>query len=92
MGWATRDQRIGERLDREALIETNLLTGEDECGGIALRLAHPVAQMCHTDARDHGRVAERDRRAGEMIEEPNSGVGKNRSDVDVEAGAKNHRT
>lgn len=39
--------------------------------------------MCYADARDHSRVAKNDWRAGEVVEESNSGTKKNRHDVDV---------
>jgi hypothetical protein len=38
----------------------------------------------HADARDHRRVAKDDGRAGEAVEESNSGAEKNRRDVDVD--------
>ena len=40
--------------------------------------------MCNADPRDHGRVAEDDWGAGEVVEESNSGAEKNRCDVDVD--------
>ena len=43
-----------------------------------------MAQACNADTRDHRRVAKEDRRAGETVEEPNSGTKKNRRDVDVD--------
>ena len=52
--------------------------------GVGLRRAYWVAQVCNPDARDHGRVAEDDWGAGEMVEESNSGPEKNRCDVDVD--------
>ncbi len=39
--------------------------------------------MCDTDAWDDGRIAEDDWGAGQVVEEPNSGAEKYRSDVDV---------
>src|SRR5437016_14290950 len=49
-----------------------------------LRLAYWVAQVCNADAPDHRRVAKDDWRAGEAVEESNSGAKKNRRDVDVD--------
>ena len=40
--------------------------------------------MCNADARDHRRVAKDGWRAGEVVEESNSGAKKNRRDVDLE--------
>ncbi len=40
--------------------------------------------MCNADARDHRRVAKNGWRAGEVVEESNSGAKKNRRDVDVD--------
>ena len=40
--------------------------------------------MCNADARDHRRVAKDGWRAGEVVEESNSGAKKNRRDVDVD--------
>ena len=40
--------------------------------------------MCHADARDHGRIAKDDRRAGEAVEESDSGAKQYRRDVDVD--------
>ena len=40
--------------------------------------------MCNADAPDHRRVAKDDWRAGEAVEESNSGAKKNRRDVDVD--------
>jgi hypothetical protein len=40
--------------------------------------------VCNADARDHRRAAKDDWRAGEAIEESNSGAKKNRRDVDVD--------
>src|SRR5438093_77831 len=51
---------------------------------IRLRLAYWVAQVCNADAPDHRRVAKDDWRAGEAVEESNSGAKKNRRDVDVD--------
>jgi hypothetical protein len=44
-----------------------------------------VAQVCNADARDHRRVAKDGWRAGEVVEESNSGAKKNRRDVDVDS-------
>jgi hypothetical protein len=52
--------------------------------GVGLRLAHRVAQVCNADARDHSRVAKDGWRAGEAVEESNSGAKKYRRDVDVD--------
>ena len=52
--------------------------------GVGLRLAYWVAQVCNADARDHRRVAKDGWRAGEVVEESNSGAEKNRRDVDVD--------
>src|SRR5215210_1478102 len=49
-----------------------------------LRLAYWVAQVCNADARDHPRVAKDSWRAGEVVEESNSGAKKNRRHVDVD--------
>lgn len=43
-----------------------------------------VAQVGNADARDHRRVAQDDWRAGEAVEESNSGAKKNCHDVDVD--------
>ena len=51
---------------------------------IGLRLAYWVAEVCNADARDHRRVAKDGWRAGEVVEESNSGAKKKRRDVDVE--------
>ncbi len=48
-----------------------------------LLLAYLVAQACNADARDHRWVAKHERRAGEAVEQPDSGAKKNRRDVDV---------
>src|SRR5262245_15696996 len=40
--------------------------------------------MCNADARDHRRVAKDGGRAGEVVEESNSGAKKKRRDVDVD--------
>jgi hypothetical protein len=40
--------------------------------------------VCNADAPDHRRVAKDDWRAGEAVEESNSGAKKNRRDVDVD--------
>jgi hypothetical protein len=40
--------------------------------------------VCNADARDHRGVAKDGWRAGEMVEESNSGAKKNRRDVDVD--------
>jgi hypothetical protein len=40
--------------------------------------------VCNANARDHRRVAEDGWRAGEVVEESNSGAKKNRRDVDVD--------
>jgi len=52
--------------------------------GVRLRLAYRVAQVCDADARDHRRVAKNEWRAGEAVEESNSGAKKNRREVDVD--------
>jgi len=69
-------------LARERLTETKL-TGR-EGWGVGLRLAYWVAQVGNADARDHRRVAKDDWRAGETVEESNSGAKKNRHDVNVD--------
>ena len=51
-----------------------------------LRLAYWVAQVCNADAPDHRRVAKDFWRAGEAVEESNSGAKRNRRDVDVQFG------
>src|SRR3954452_8220815 len=51
---------------------------------VRLRFADRVAQVGNADARDHRRVAEDGWRAGEVVEESNSGAKKNRRDVDVD--------
>jgi hypothetical protein len=85
-------RRVGRRatcghvigaLARERLIETKLTAGRERCG-VGLRLAYGVAQVCNADARDHRRVAKDGWRAGEVVEESNSGAKKNRRDVDVD--------
>ncbi len=43
-----------------------------------------VVQVCNADAPDHRRVAKDDWRAGEAVEESNSGAKKNRRDVEVD--------
>jgi len=53
-----------------------------KCGG--LHLAYRVTQVCNADARDHRRIAKDGWRAGEVVEESNSGAKKNRRDVDVD--------
>ncbi len=53
-------------------------------GGSDLRLAYWVAQVCNADAQDHRRVAKDGWRAGEVVEESNSGAKKDRHDVDVD--------
>src|SRR5438093_13642704 len=60
------------------------LTAERERVWGPLRLAYCVAQVCNADAPDHRRVAKDDWRAGEAVEESNSGAKKNRRDVDVD--------
>src|SRR5512145_941686 len=57
--------------------------GERGCG-VGLRLADWVAQVCNADARDHRGTAKDGWRAGEVVEESNSGAKKNRRDVDVD--------
>src|SRR5881396_1437936 len=54
------------------------------CDAVRLRLAYWVAQVCNADAPDHRRVAKDDWRAGEAVEESNSGAKKNRRDVEVD--------
>ena len=56
----------------------------EEGYAVRLRLAYWVAQVCNADAADHRRVARDDWRAGEVVEESNSGAKKNRCDVDVD--------
>src|SRR3954469_14903654 len=51
---------------------------------IALRLAYGVAQVRDADAGNHRRIAEDGRRAGQVVEQSNSGAEKNRRDVDVD--------
>src|SRR3954469_14433677 len=51
---------------------------------IALRLAYGVAQVRDADAGNHRRIAEDGRRAGQVVEQSNSGAKKNRRDVDVD--------
>ena len=53
---------------------------------VRLDLAHRVAQVCNTDALDHGRVAKNGRRAGEVVEESDSRAKKHRRDVDANFG------
>lgn len=66
------------------LIEIKLTAGRERCG-VALRfLAYRVAQVCHADALDHRRVAKHCWRAGEAVEESNSGAKQYRRDVDGE--------
>ena len=48
---------------------------------VGLRRAYWVAQVCNADARDDRRVAKDGRRAGEVVEESNSGAKKNRREV-----------
>ena len=45
--------------------------------------SHCVAQVCNADARDHPRAAKDGWRAGEVVEEANSGAKQNRRDVDA---------
>ena len=52
--------------------------------GVGLRLAYWVAQVCNADARDHRRVAKDGWRAGEVVEESNSGAEKDSRDIDGE--------
>src|SRR6185436_18429140 len=83
-GWAAR--YLWTRswlLARARFVETNLTARLDRCG-VGLRLAHWVAQVCNADARDHRRVAKDGWRAGEAVEESNSGAKKKRRDVDVD--------
>jgi hypothetical protein len=58
--------------------------GSHDASGGGLRLPYWVAQVCNADARDHGRVAKDGWRAGEAVEESNSGAKKNCRDVDVD--------
>jgi hypothetical protein len=51
---------------------------------VRLLLAYWIAQVCKADVPDHRRVAKDDWRAGEAVEESNSGAKKNRRDVDVD--------
>src|SRR6187200_2838615 len=51
---------------------------------VGLRIAYRVAQVCNADARDHRRIAKDGWRAGEVVEESNSGAKKNRGDVDTD--------
>ena len=51
---------------------------------VRLRLAYWVAQVCNADAGDHSRIAQDGWRAGEVVEESNSGAKKNGHDVHVE--------
>src|SRR5688500_17778670 len=62
---------------RVSLIETKPTAGRERCG-VGLRLAYWVAQVCNAGARDHRRVAKDGWRAGEVVEESNSGAKKNR--------------
>ena len=77
---------IGENLvgafAPECLTETKLTAGRG-CG-VGLRLAYWVAQVCNADARNHRRIAKDDWRAGEAVEESNSGAKEYRRDVDVD--------
>ena len=43
-----------------------------------------VAQVCHADTRDHRRVAKDGWRAGEVVEQSNSGAKQHRRDVDAD--------
>src|SRR3954453_20562855 len=52
--------------------------------GVRLCRAYWVAQVRHADARDHRRVAKDGWRAGEVVEETNSGAKKYRRDVDAD--------
>jgi hypothetical protein len=61
---------------------TKFTAGRERCRA-GLRLAYRVAQVCHADARDHRRVAKDGWRAGEVVEESNSGAKENRRDVDA---------
>ena len=70
-------------LPGEGLIETKLTAGRERCG-VGLRFVYRVAQVCNPDARDHRRIAKDGWRAGEVVEESNSGAKKNRRDVDVD--------
>ena len=51
--------------------------------GVGLRLAYWVAQVCNADTRHHHRGAKDGWRAGEVVEESDSGAEKNRRDVDA---------
>src|SRR3990172_2892290 len=51
---------------------------------MALPLEYWVPKVCNANARDHRRIAKDDRRAGEAVEEWNSGAKKNRHEVDVD--------
>jgi len=53
-------------------------------GRLGQRLAYRVTHVRNADARFHRRVAEDGWRAGEVVEESNSGAKKNRRDVDVD--------
>src|SRR5215204_4961732 len=53
-------------------------------GRIKLCLADRVTQVCDADARDHRRVTKEGWRAGQVVEESNSGAKKKRRDVDVD--------
>ena len=84
-------QRVGRRatcghvvlaLARERLVETTLTAGRERCG-VGLCLAYWVTQVCNADARDYRRVAKDGWRAGEVVEESNSGAKKYRREVDV---------
>ena len=50
----------------------------------SVRLAYWVAQVRHADAWDHRRVAKDGWRAGEVVEESDSGAKKYRREVDVD--------
>ena len=53
-------------------------------GAVSPRLAYWVAQVRHADAWDHRRVAKDGWRAGEVVEESDSGAKKYRREVDVD--------
>src|SRR5438093_6610991 len=83
MGGALLVEDVVGALACERLTELKLTAGREGCG-VRLCLAYWVAQVCNADAPDHRRVAKDDWRAGEAVEESNSGAKKNRRDVDVD--------
>src|SRR5205823_9175003 len=67
----------------ERLTELKLTAVRERVWGPTTRCVL-VAQVCNADAPDHRRVAKDFWRAGEAVEESNSGAKRNRRDVDVQ--------